>query len=101
MEVLDLVKDSLPVASAAAKLASSLFPYRTSLNVIDTGGDGGEASTSAEIEPRPVPSDAVGLHYATVETEHPYKQAAVSHFKVGLPVAGEKPSCVLVDIEVA
>ena len=56
--MLDLVKRTLPVISAAAQSAVE---------------EAGESS---------VYSDTKLLHYATVETEHPYKQATVTHFKV-------------------
>ena len=59
VEVVDLVKRVLPVVSAAVQSV--------------TGGEGEDSSTY---------SDTKLLHYAIVETEHPYKPASVSHFKV-------------------
>ena len=63
------MKCVLPVVSAAVQ------------SVRAGSGDGGEregedsSSSSAY-------SDTKLLHYATVETDHPYKPASVSHFKV-------------------
>ncbi len=77
VEVLDLVKQTLPVASAAAQTAVKVVQSRSALR--DGADDGGSTPQTAEY------SDIGLLHYATVETEHPYKQASVSHFKVGQP----------------
>ena len=69
MEVVDLVKRVLPVVSAAVQSARA-----------GDSGDGereGEDSSSSSTY-----SDTKLLHYATVETDHPYKPASVSHFKV-------------------
>ncbi len=54
VEVLDLVRRTLPVVSATAQFTSKVAQ----------------------------PDHHNLVHYATVETEHPYKQATVSHFKV-------------------
>ena len=62
VEVLDLVKRSLPVMLVAAASA--------------------EQAAQRERDPS-VYSDTRHLHYATLETEHPYKQASVIHHKVG------------------
>ena len=62
VEVLDLVKRSLPVMLVAAASA--------------------ERAAQRERDPS-VYSDTRHLHYATLETEHPYKQASVIHHKVG------------------
>ena len=59
VEVLDLVKQTLPVISAASR---SLGRNRE-----EEGG---------------VYSDTKHLHYATVETEHPYKPSSVTHYQV-------------------
>lgn len=77
VEVLDLVKQTLPVASAAAQLASKVLLSRSAV----CEGDDGDIGVGGDPIPPPY-SDADLLHYATVETEHPYKQASVSHFKV-------------------
>lgn len=61
VEVLDLVKRSLPVMVAATSA---------------------ERAARGERDPS-VYSDTRHLHYATLETEHPYKQAGVTHHKVG------------------
>lgn len=58
MEVVDLVKRVLPVVSAAVQSVA-------------------EASEDSSAY-----SDTKLLHYATVETDHPYKPVSVSHFKV-------------------
>ena len=68
VEVLDLVKRTLPVASAAAQFAS---------RAVQSAGV--QQASPAESSTY---SDTNLMHYATVETEHPYKQATVSHFKV-------------------
>ena len=60
VEVLDLVKRSLPVMVAATSA---------------------ERAARGERDPS-VYSDTRHLHYATLETEHPYKQAHVTHHKV-------------------
>ena len=57
MEVLSLVKQALGVVSAASQKAASL------------------SNTSSDIK---------SMHYATVDTEHPYKPASVKYFKVDL-----------------
>ena len=65
VEVVDLVKRVLPVVSAAAQ----------SVRIGDrTEEEGGSSSTTY--------CETQLLHYATVETDHPYKPASVSHFKV-------------------
>ena len=56
------MKRTLPVISVAAECAGQASP--------------------GDREPW-VYSDARHLHYATLETEHPYKQAGVIHHKVG------------------
>ena len=58
--MLDLVKRSLPVMVAAMSA---------------------ERAARGERDPS-VYSDTRHLHYATLETEHPYKQAHVTHHKV-------------------
>ena len=58
--MLDLVKRSLPVMVAATSA---------------------ERAARGERDPS-VYSDTRHLHYATLETEHPYKQAHVTHHKV-------------------
>ena len=58
VEVVDLVKRVLPVVSAAV-----------------------QSITDSSKDPS-VYSDTKLLHYATVETDHPYKPASISHFKV-------------------
>ena len=68
------------MATAAAKLASSLSHSQT-FSGRDAGKEG-KATSNVDIVSKSSSSDLVGLHYATVETEHPYKHAAVSHFKV-------------------
>ncbi len=68
------------MAAAAAKLAGMLVQSHSSSDVGDAGE--GSSSVSEETDRTMASSDLVGLHYATVETEHPYKQAAVTHFKV-------------------
>ncbi len=74
VEVLDLVKRTLPVVSAAAQFASKVVrPEETASSTVS----GSESTESACAY-----SDTSLMHYATVETEHPYKQAAVSHFRV-------------------
>lgn len=70
VEILDLVKRTLPVASTAAQLAGKV----TSLPKDPLTITSSESSGS-------VYSDTNLMHYATVETEHPYKQATVSHFR--------------------
>ncbi len=73
MEILDLVKRTLPVASAAAQFANKIIKPLDSVPAA-RGSDSTESS--------PTYSDANLTHYATVETDHPYKQAVVSHFRV-------------------
>lgn len=70
MEVVDLVKHVLPVVSAAVQ----------SVRAGDSGDGEREDSSSSTY------SDTKLLHYATVETDHPYKPASVSHFKVRIYV---------------
>ncbi len=75
MEILDLVKRTLPVVSAAAQFASKVVrPGEASA--------GSDVSGSESTESTRTYSDTNLMHYATVETEHPYKQATVSHFRV-------------------
>lgn len=62
VEVLDLVKRTLPVISMAAQC---LKPPGSGIT---------EDST--------VYSDAKHLHYVSLETEHPYKQGTVYYYKV-------------------
>ena len=62
------MKCTLPVASAAAQFASKVVQSKDTPIALDT---------SASIY-----SDTNLMHYATVETEHPYKQATVAYFKV-------------------
>jgi len=83
VEVLDLIKEALPVATAAAKLASSLSHSQT---FSEDASEEGEVSSNTDAVSKSAPRDLVGLHYATVETDHPYKQSAVSHFKVSASV---------------
>ena len=59
------MKRILPVISIATQC----------LGQSDKGGDGKPEDSS-------VYSDTKHLHYATVETEHPYKDACVSYYKV-------------------
>lgn len=56
MEVLDLVKRTLPIISTASR--------------------------SVQTDESTVYSDTKHLHYATVETDHPYKPSAVTHYQV-------------------
>ena len=65
VEVVDLVKRVLPVVSAAVQ----------SVRAQDRDGERKDSSPSTY-------SDTKLLHYATLETDHPYKPASVSHFKV-------------------
>ena len=58
VEVLSLVKRALGVVSLVAQ---------SSVSLSDTS---------------PLYSDTKSMHYATVETEHPYKPACIKHFKV-------------------
>ena len=67
MEVVDLVKRVLPVVSAAVQSVRA--------------GEGDEES-EREDSSSSTYCDTKLLHYATVETDHPYKPASVSHFKV-------------------
>ena len=67
MEVVDLVRRVLPVVSAAVQ----------SVKAQDKDRDGEREESSSSTY-----SDTKLLHYATVETDHPYKPASVSHFKV-------------------
>ena len=64
----EVVKRTLPVASAVAQFAS---------RAVQSAGV--QQASPAESSTY---SDTNLMHYATVETEHPYKQATVSHFKV-------------------
>ena len=66
MEVVDLVKRVLPVVSAAVRSVRA--------------GDGDREK--AREDDSSTYSDTKLLHYATVESDHPYKPASVSHFKV-------------------
>lgn len=59
VEVLDLVKRTLPIISVATH----------------TVQQSDESSSN-------VYSDTKHLHYATVETDHPYKPSAVTHYRV-------------------
>ena len=63
-----MVKCTLPVASAAAQFVSKVVQSKDTPIALDS---------SASIY-----SDTNLMHYATVETEHPYKQATVAYFKV-------------------
>lgn len=65
VEVVDLVKRVLPVVSAAVQ----------SVEVRGHTEEEGKSSSTTYC-------DTKLLHYATVETDHPYKPASVSHFKV-------------------
>ena len=65
MEVVDLVKRVLPVVSVAVQ----------SVRARDEESERKDSSSTTY-------SDTKLLHYATVETDHPYKPASVSHFKV-------------------
>ena len=58
VEVLSLVKRGLGVVSTVAQSATKLS------------------------DSSPLYSDTKSMHYATVETEHPYKPACVKHYKV-------------------
>lgn len=62
MEVLDLVKRTLPIISKASCLVQA------------------DEST--------VYSDTKHLHYATLETEHPYKPSTVTHYQVAIHSVG-------------
>ena len=62
--MVDLVKRVLPVVSVAVQ----------SVRARDEESERKDSSTTY--------SDTKLLHYATVETDHPYKPASVSHFKV-------------------
>lgn len=64
MEVLDLVKRTLAVVSMAAQSAAK-----------ECCSEPSSSSPTAY-------SDTKLMHYATVETEHPYKPSSVKHFKV-------------------
>lgn len=96
MEVLDLVKRTLPVASAAAQFASKVIKP---VDSFATGRDSVDSAPSDANTAGPSPSDASSAgpayndtnltHYATVETEHPYKQATVSHFRVRAVSTGQ------------
>ena len=59
VEVLDLVKRTLPVISATTH------------------------SIQSE-EPVTVYTDTKHLHYANIETDHPYKPSAVTHYRVSV-----------------
>ena len=75
MEVLDIVKRTLPVASAAAQFAGRVT------RPVDTAPPVDSPETTKD-QIASTSSDTNLTHYATVETEHPYKQATVSHFRV-------------------
>ena len=60
------MKRTLPVASAAAQFAGQMM----------------QPASDSPAPSSPAYSDTNLMHYATVETEHPYKQAMVHHFKV-------------------
>lgn len=69
VEIMDLVKRTLPVVTMAMKCLW-------------------QSSTE---EPG-VYSDTKHMHYATVETDHPYKPASVAYFKVRPSVPPLPPS---------
>ena len=75
VEVLDIVKRTLPVASAAAQFAGRVT------RPVDTAPPVDSPETTKD-QIASTYSDTNLTHYATVETEHPYKQATVSHFRV-------------------
>ena len=76
------MKRTLPVVSAAAQYASKVIrPEEMAASVA-----GSESTESVQSY-----SDTNFMHYATVETEHPYKQASVSHFRVSRNQGGETP----------
>ena len=66
VEVLGLVKRTLPIISMATKVLEQSIK----------GDDSG------------VYSDTKHLHYATVETSHPYQPVCVSHYKVTSAIRG-------------
>ena len=103
VEVLGLVKRTLPVASAAAQFASKVIRPVDSFSIgpdsmdsvsVDANAAGPDAvssgpsnaTNSAGSDACSAYSDTSLTHYATVETEHPYKQSSVSHFRVSMRI---------------
>ncbi|KAG7189524.1 hypothetical protein KM043_017215 [Ampulex compressa] len=65
-------------------LIQEMLPHVAALNLLSTMGIS-QVSQDSEAQSRFLPPVTTSHHYAWLESDHPYKSAAVSHYKVTFP----------------
>lgn len=65
-------------------LIQEMLPHVAALNLLSIMGTS-QLSQDSETQPHLTPPITTSHHYTWLESDHPYKPAAVSHYKVNFP----------------